>query len=100
MTLLLVLVLVTWRLSSLIVYEDGPLDVFARVRRAAGVDQPGELTNLAKGLSCLWCVSVWVGAVVALAFIQYWDGTVFRLLLPFALSGGAIAVDRIVRLQS
>lgn len=51
-----------WRLASLLVNEDGPGAVFARLRRAVGVPEQGEATGLAAMLSCVWCTSVWTVA--------------------------------------
>jgi len=64
--------LAAWRLAYLLVEEDGPGAVFARLRYRAGVrvvpaqTADGQLTtariaqtSLAQGLTCVWCVSVW-----------------------------------------
>lgn len=69
----LALALVTWRLSSLLNREDGPFDIFARVRTLAGVEydvysRPYGSNVISKGLICFWCVSIWVGGVVALFY--------------------------------
>lgn len=97
---LLILTLATWRLTTLLVNEAGPFDVFERLRYAAGVryDERSERygTNVvARGLICVWCVSVWVGALLALG---QWlaPGVVGWLALPFALSAGALVVERVV----
>lgn len=51
-----------WRLSAMLVYEDGPWDVFARLRQRAGI-VPGEINGFwALLLSCIWCTSIWVGS--------------------------------------
>jgi len=92
----LILMLATWRLSSLITHELGPFDIFERFRVVIGVRE-GEYgkygTNqLSKGIACLWCVSVWVGLfwVVSYMLFDIW------LALPFALSGGAILADEMI----
>lgn len=94
---LLTLILATWRISSLLVYEDGPFEIFERLRHRAGVvynehSQREGTNDLAKGLTCLWCVSVWVSAfwVVLLAL----SGWCLWLALPFAISGGAVLVEQ------
>lgn len=94
---LLILILATWRASSLLVYEDGPYLVLERLRGRLGVvyderSQRSGTNELARALTCLWCVSVWVGALWAAAFVL-WQGTIW-LALPFALSGGAVLVER------
>ena len=95
-----VLILATWRLSSLLAQEAGPRDMFARLRERLGVwyddtgDPQGD-TVLAQGITCVWCSSVWVGVVLAAA---YWlaPDVAFWLALPFALSAGAIVVHEVV----
>ena len=88
-----------WRLSSLLANEDGPFDVFARIRNLLGVkyrNEGGELgesfgTNwISKGIICTWCVSVWVGAIVALSLS---DDFVTWLIHTLALSTTAIIID-------
>jgi hypothetical protein len=63
--------LATWRISSLLVHEDGPAEVLAKFRDHVGVraDKFGGCIGdgvLASALCCLWCTSVWVGWIVAL----------------------------------
>lgn len=91
-------ILATYRLSSLLVSERGPFDVFGRLRDWAGVtyddhSQPQGDSELAQAFTCIWCASIWVGGVVAL-----WQG--YRLqtviLRALAYSTGAIMIDRIL----
>lgn len=81
----LILILATWRIANLIVNEDGPYQMLAEFRHKAV-----EHTHL---FECLWCFSVWIGAIMAIAYFFYPAWTVL-VALPFALSGGAIMVDR------
>ena len=97
---IVVLILATWRLSSLLAQEAGPADVFVWVRRMVGVwyDDAGDPQGvgiLSDGITCVWCNSVWVGGVLAVA---YWvaPDVIFWLALPFALSAGAIVVHEVV----
>jgi hypothetical protein len=48
-----------WRLASLLVHEDGPWSVFARLRRFVGGSGTGEMGFWALLLDCVWCASVW-----------------------------------------
>ena len=104
MTDFLLLALAVWRLASLLVNEDGPGAVFARLRHAAGLrsvvtkDNEGNptvsrvaLNPLAEGLSCIWCVSVWAAALLALPFAP-----VRMLRLVLAASAGAIVIHETV----
>ena len=91
------LILTTWRLSSLLVNEGGPWDVFADIRYLSGVryDQysiPYGDGFLAKLFSCVWCISVWVGAGVTLLYFLF-PTVMLWLYLPFALSAGAIITE-------
>jgi len=95
-----VLILATWRLSSLLAQEAGPADVFARLRERVGVwyDAAGDPQGdnaVAQGITCVWCSSVWVGIVLAAAYWLAPDVT-FWLALPFALSAGAIVVHEVI----
>ncbi len=92
-----ILTLATWRLASLFSTEDGPLDVFARLRHLMGVRHddhgvPVGTNAFSKGLVCLWCCSIWIG--VFWAGLYYLWGDSVWIALPFALSAGAIAIER------
>jgi hypothetical protein len=62
----------------MLVSEDGPFDVFARMRRRAGLSAiplkiDGQVVQsqvasntVAKGLTCVLCVSVWTAALFVL----------------------------------
>ncbi len=89
---LAVAALATWRLSSLLLYEDGPLDAFLWLRSiVAGGPVPFRIL-----FGCVYCLSVWVG--LACAVLMVTDGWV--VLLPFALSAAAILVDKHVQSDS
>lgn len=89
-------VLAVWRFSSLVVHEAGPLDLFLRVRMYAGAYAVGEQSNLAVGIQCMWCVSMWVGIAVTLAHGTVLGWGWWLLALPFALSAGAILFDTVL----
>jgi hypothetical protein len=94
---LIVLALATWRLTSLLVWEDGPFEIFSRLRYRLGVrynDQSVACgTNwFAKGVVCPACASVWFGALWALAYFLWPD--VWWLALPLALSTVSIVIER------
>jgi hypothetical protein len=80
--------LAVWRVSHLVVREDGPWRVFATLRRRAESTMWGEL------FSCIYCMSLWVAALVAFALGEVW---LERVLAWPALSGAALIVDRIVQ---
>lgn len=95
---LIVLILATWRISSLFVNEDGPFGLFSFIRYGVGVkydehSQPYSNNVIGSLLSCVWCFSFWVGLVLTLGYSQYPNPTIL-VCLPFALSAGAILVNK------
>jgi hypothetical protein len=83
---LLIAILAVWRVTHLLWGEDGPGDVFVRLRRAAGKSIFGRL------LDCFYCLSLWIAAPVAWVMGSTW---LERGLLWLAFSGGAIVVERL-----
>ncbi|HSL82630.1 MAG TPA: DUF1360 domain-containing protein [Thermoanaerobaculia bacterium] len=83
-------VLALWRLTHLLVEEDGPWDVMARLRRRAGRRFWGGL------IDCFYCLSLWLAAPLAVILADAWPE---RLLLWPALSGGAALLERATRRQ-
>lgn len=77
---LIVLGLAVWRVSNLFVWEAGVFHVFKRLRQAAAVvpdlppdEQPNALAGV---LSCVWCFSIWAGALFAAVYvILIYDGS-------------------------
>ena len=59
--------LATWRVSNMLVKEEGPYKVFQKLREATGIIHDDEGRVLATPdnnlLSCVWCVSVWIAAI-------------------------------------
>lgn len=83
----LIATLATWRLAALLTREDGPYDIFARLRaRAAGM--------VGRALGCLQCTSLWV-ALPLTGFVAPWSAR--SPVLWLALSGGACLLDRATR---
>ncbi len=97
--------LATWRITHLVVNEDGPGDVVLRVRRAAGSGALGQL------MDCFYCVSVWVALPIALTLTREPAraapgrrfGTSRRVITPgrvaiwLALSGAACLLEQATR---
>jgi hypothetical protein len=78
--------LATWRAAALLVREDGPYDVLARLRRLAGRSLAG------RALECFYCTSLWVAAPLA-----FWlsGATRTSVVVWLALSGAACLLERI-----
>lgn len=77
--------LATWRVTHLLVSEDGPADIVVRVRRRLGGGVLG------RAMDCFWCLSVWI-AIPAALFVtrRPLDAAVTWL----ALSGAACLLER------
>lgn len=98
-----ILSLATWRCASLIVHEEGPGNIFYRLREMVGIqhDDQNEIMVvpdrfLAKLLSCVWCASVWIGFAWMIAQTLLPTVTMFAGG-AFALSAVAIWVERSIR---
>lgn len=61
--------LAAYRLSWLIVRDEGPFGVFAKLRGHIDANQQ---TWIGRGLNCLNCVSFWVTLIVALLLNAMW----------------------------
>ena len=77
--------LATWRLTHLLVEEDGPGDVVVRLRRRAGHGWIGQ------AMDCFYCLSIWTAAPVAAAVSRRPRE---RLLTWLALSAAACLLER------
>lgn len=84
-TRFLVGALATWRVTHLLVEEDGPADVVVRLRRRAGDGWVGQ------ALDCFYCLSIWTAAPVAAAVARRPRETPLAWL---ALSGAACLLER------
>ena len=82
---LLLGVLCVWRLTHLLVAEDGPWHSVARLRAHAGSRFWGSL------LDCFYCLSLWIAVPVALLI---GETMVERAFLWPALSAAAIMLER------
>jgi len=108
---MITLALACWRLTSLLARERGPFGVGTRFRKLFGIEHgdDGEpmfyedddevvlnplpvnecvekvAHEVARGLTCMWCCSVWVGFALALL-------TGRRPLVPTALALSAVTI--------
>lgn len=61
-----------WRLASLMLNEDGPFDIFIRLRKFIE-PPPGELTSIQvqilKIFNCIWCATVWTALLLFLVWL-------------------------------
>ena len=105
----ILLALAAWRLAYMLVREDGPFAMFARLRQRAGLTQiivngpdgPDVVwsasTTLAEGLQCVWCVSVWTaGLLLALTYLPWAQPLIWFGITLLAISAGAIALHQTI----
>lgn len=98
----LILALACWRITSLVVYEQGPFDIFSKIRDIAGLeyDTSGNVTGsrvkILSGLGCVWCISIWVGLLLLGVYLLFGEAVAVAASLPFSLSMGAIVIDRLL----
>ena len=95
--LFVMLAFLDWRISYLLVCEGGMNHFLRRFREALKVDKtldnPADQPNwLAGAFSCMYCMTFWVGVLIAFVYPDLDLQT--RLVLPFALSGAALAVHK------
>lgn len=85
---LILAVLGTYRIAHMVAQEDGPADVFARIRAI-----PNPESWIARGLSCVLCISFWVSLLAAL-LLAHQDPTMQRseTLLTWLGIAGAVMV--------
>jgi hypothetical protein len=79
-------VLATWRVTHLLAREDGPGDIFFRLRRRLGDGLLGSL------MDCFNCMSLWIAAVAACAVAS---NLLTWVLSWLAISGGACLLERL-----
>jgi hypothetical protein len=79
--------LAVWRITHLLNAEDGPGEVFVRLRRLAGEGFWGQL------LDCFYCLSVWIAAPLAVLLARK---PLERFLMWPALSAGAILLQSVI----
>ena len=80
--------LATWRVTNLLVAEDGPGEVVVRLRQRAGDGVVGS------AMDCFYCLSVWVAAAHT-PFVTRSRRDVLPVL--FAISGTACLLQRMTK---
>ncbi len=59
----LIAALAVYRVARMIAAEDGPFDVFAKLRHRFGIETQSNWWQ--RGLTCIACISFWLGLGVA-----------------------------------
>ena len=81
----IIILLAVWRITHLIQAEDGPFEIIYRIRKFVGDGFFGKL------MDCFYCSSIWVAAIPAIYLGQT---LLWKVLLIFAFSGGAILLEK------
>lgn len=98
--------LAVWRISYMVVNEDGPWDCFARLRAwSIRLDEFGNVVwaryGILKALACLWCFSIWIALSLFIVYLLMGERVVVALSLPFSLSAATILFEQLIdRLDS
>lgn len=86
---LLIKGLATWRLTKLLMDEEGPGDILLKARTAIGIKHDDYnkpfMWPTGNPMYCLWCFSMWIGVACALLPSKW--------LVPFSLSAIAIIIN-------
>jgi hypothetical protein len=78
-------VLAVWRLTALVVYEEGPFRALERLRRVLVTLRLGRL------IGCFHCLGIWLSAAVVLLV---YDITRWSVLLWLAVAGAVSIIER------
>jgi len=93
----IILALATWRISSLLVDEDGPRNIFMKLRSKCGVKY-NDLnlryadSVLGEYLNCVWCASYVVGAIIITVYLLF-PASIY-VFAAFAFSAVSMLADK------
>jgi hypothetical protein len=80
--------LAVYRVAYVIAREDGPWDVFRRLRASAKNSSAGRL------VTCLNCLSIWLSLPLSMFVADTW---IERAIAWWGLSGAVVLMDRATR---
>jgi uncharacterized protein DUF1360 len=95
-TTILIASLATYRVTRIILMEDGPFNVVLALR---GWLDPDARTWLGKGMQCVWCLSFWIApclvyvATDTIGFL-FVSGLAVSALASLGMTYGPVAFDR------
>lgn len=85
--------LAAWRLTSLMIEEDGPFDILSRARD----NLCNRFDTIDRLLGCFWCASVWSAALISLLICVLTRGNLIEwLIYTLSISCLAILVDELL----
>jgi hypothetical protein len=81
-------ILATYRVARMLTTEDGPFDLFAKLRERI---DPRQETWVGRGINCPLCVGFWVSFAVSLVFLP-WSSLASLLLNWLGVAGGSVVL--------
>lgn len=96
---ILIIGVAVWRLSYLLVEEEGPLGILSKFRTLIGVryttnlihSEPYGTNVIAELFTCVFCLSLWIGA--AAASLSVYSSVFEYITNAFAISAVAIFIN-------
>lgn len=97
MITILLMPFAVWRITSLLVFEEGPFGILDAFRHEIGIRYDEHSNKYGKNVvadafSCFWCASIWIGFFWAGMYLLFPEATLW-IELPFATSAAAILID-------
>jgi len=102
---LVLAVFAVWRITTLLLREEGPFEVFIKLRSFIGVkynaeSEPYGETSKARLFACFWCLSMWITFIWMLVLL--WAGIYSGnfphfLLYTFGIAGMSILCEEIIQ---
>ena len=89
-------------MSSLIVHEEGPFNIFMKIREFFGIQHDNGIAYMipdsfiAGLISCVWCFSIWLSVLWAVLWFISPEITLY-VSIPLAFSAFAIIVETLTR---
>lgn len=98
---LLVVALAAWRVTYMLVHEEGPFEIFDRIRWLAGirydeVSIPYASNGIAGAFLCVFCLSVWVGLLFAFLSPFYTADIRSYIVNALSISALIIVLDNLI----
>jgi len=108
LTILILTILASWRLTNLLVNEPGPFNLCYHFRKLIGTAElngelpPNKEPFVSSLFGCLYCTSVWsgilfsvlLGPLILMAELNTETKSYLMLILPFAISAGTIIIAK------
>lgn len=88
-----IIALAVWRISVLLMDDDGPFLILSRLRTRLGVYDLQKRGGFADLFNCMYCMSFWVAISVVLVLYLQGDLLPYAPLRALAYSGASVILD-------